>query len=586
MSDPENQTKNGINQEEEEIKEENNPKELENAQEEETKPDEKPEKEENLAEEKEANLETKPPEENNCETKSGDFEETRKPEKEFLDPKKEENPSQPNKTENENPKETKKKTNKAKESEPTTKAKSSKKKNKKKVRIELEELNGLIKKIDHQTRKIDSLSKENEELRAIIDQNKEIVESFTEEVRIQKNVIDQNEKRVRNLTSENEDLKEENAEQAKEIQKAKEERRNLLERNGKLVKLWEEMEIEVKRTKASTVQLDCKNYELMEEKKDLIAELDFCRQEARQKGLIEGQIHELQRERLRLSRENEKFKNSKTIRKLKESEQTIGKLRKQVQVLTKQKNELILENKKFVGFSLKSQEDLRKNGDQVRQLEKQIEDLDTRNAALEKEMHARREEKEQKLSSITLRNIKLEAQNKSLKRNLGDVRREAEKGEARVKEKTGKMQKAMGELRRRIRELEETEKKGKGGGEQKPDLEAIKREKGILRDLAQQKNEMERQMIQSQSEKKRFKLKYEDALSRLKQKESHLRFICDEFIASSSIPNVLTIPNNRRNWQFPTCPKKNGAESQTHKRTKAKKKRRNSSNGCFWKMCD
>ena len=52
-------------------------------------------------------------------------------------------------------------------------------------------------------------------------------------------------------------------------------------------------------------------------------------------------------------------------------------------------------------------------------------------------------------------------------------------------------------------------------------------------------------MVQSQSEMKRFKLKFEDAQARLKQKESHLKFVCEEFIASTSTSNVgrLFYPN-------------------------------------------
>jgi chromosome segregation ATPase len=337
------------------------------------------------------------------------------------------------------------------------------------------------------------------------------------------------------ISTNSEDLEEYKA----EATKLKEEKRKLLERNQKLGLISEEMEGEVKKAKASAVQLDCKNYELMEEMKDLQAELEFCREEAKQKTLIESQVHELQRERLRLSRENEKFKNSKTLRKLKENEQTIIKLRKQVELLTKQKNDLISENKKYVGFTLKSQEDLKKNGNQVQVLEKENEDLMTRIKILEKEIQSGKEDVSQKVSTLTLRNIKLHAQNTSLKRNLAEVKKENEKAEEGIREKIKKYQESLAEMRSKNRELNTVIKKGNiSRGPTKADLEGIKKEKGIIRDLAHQKNEMEKKMVESQSEMKRFKLKYEDALTRLKQKESHLKFICEEFIASTSISNV------------------------------------------------
>ena len=543
MSDTEKQTANEIKETEEEAISENTKEETEHVNETEKAPEKETENQQSNSEKEDANSGREPKEKEQPKASSEHEEESPTMPEETSTPKKESQttPAEPARTEDANGKETNTGTGEAKDPGPgaNPKTKTGKKKSKKKVRIEIEELNGLIKKIDNQTKKIESLSKQSEEMRTVIEQNKVIIDSYAEEVRIQKGLIDTHEGKIRELGGANEDLRERSQEQTREIQKAKDDRRNLLERNEKLVKLWEEMEVEVKRTKASTVELDCKNYELMEEKKDLLAELEFCRQEARQKTLIEGQIHELQRERLRLSRDNEKFKNSKTIRKLKENEQTIGKLRKQVEVLTKQKNELIAENKKFVGFSLKSQEDLRKNGDEVRRLEKQQEDLETRNKVLEKELQAGRQAKDQRIDTLTLRNIKLEAQNKSLRRNLGEAKRESEDVEARHRDKVSKMQKAMGELRQQNQELKEAARKGGFAGRtSKQDLEAIKREKGIIRDLAQQKNEMERKMIQSASEMKRFKLKYEDALSRLKQKESHLRFICDEFIASSSIPKV------------------------------------------------
>jgi chromosome segregation protein len=353
-------------------------------------------------------------------------------------------------------------------------------------------------------------------------------------------MIEKQIKEIKTLGSEKSDLKEDNEEKTNELKKIKDEKRKLLERNQKLTKLWEEKESEVKKTKASTVQLDCKNYELMEEMKDLQAELEFCREEAKQKTLIESQVHELQRERLKLSRENEKFKNSKTIRKLKENEQTIKKLRKQVEVLTKQKNDLISENKKYVGFTLKSQEDLKKNGSEVQRLEKENEDLTIKLKVLEKEINGKKEGTNQKVNGLTLRNIKLEAQNKSLKRNLLDVKKISEADEAKQKEKFSKLQTALRELREKNKELNQTIRKGgiSRMGNSKPDLEAIKKEKGIIRDLAHQKNEMEKKYNQSESDRKRFKLKYEDALTRLEQKKSHLKFICEEFIASTSISSV------------------------------------------------
>ena len=184
---------------------------------------------------------------------------------------------------------------------------------------------------------------------------------------------------------------------------------------------------------------------------------------------------------------------------------------------------------------------LKKNGNEVNKLEKENEDLVTRVKILEKELNSNKEEINQKVSLLTLKNIKLFAQNSSLKRNLLDVKKLTENDQAKGNEKIKKLQQAMNELRNKNRELQQTLKKGGivRRGTSKEDLEAIKKEKGIIRDLAQQKNQIENKLNQTDREMKRFKLKYEDALTRLKQKESHLKFICDEFIASTSISNVF-----------------------------------------------
>ena len=63
-----------------------------------------------------------------------------------------------------------------------------------------------------------------------------------------------------------------------------------------------------------------------------------------------------------------------------------------MEVLTKQKNDLITENKKYVGFTLKSQEDLKKNGDEVTKLQKENEDLGIKLRVLEKEIQGRKDD--------------------------------------------------------------------------------------------------------------------------------------------------------------------------------------------------
>ena len=67
---------------------------------------------------------------------------------------------------------------------------------------------------------------------------------------------------------------------------------------------------------------------------------------------------------------------------------------------------------------------------------------------------------------------------------------------------------------------------------------SLKRQKGILKEMVLQKNEMEKKLKESQTQQKRLLLRLEHFESKLKQKEFYLRFLSKEFISSSGTGNL------------------------------------------------
>ena len=367
-----------------------------------------------------------------------------------------------------------------------------------------------------------------------------------EELREAHLTIEEKETQLQSIRSESiknkKRMEEEVKEFKEELQGKRDEKKKLLERNKKLLEMWEEMNQEIEKNKKIAVQLDCKNYELMEEKKDMHAELEFCRGEAKQKTLIEGQVRELQAERLRLSMENQKFKNSKTINKLKEAEKIIGRLRKQVEVLRKHNDKLRGQNKGHVSLSLKSQGELKKNEHSVNQLKEEKKELVQKLEMLEKFKQDKQDTKETDLKEFMLKEVKLQTQNNALKDNLREVKNLIDGIKQQNENQQLTEKKKREELEKEILMLEKkSERKGFGLFQRSREVNKIKEEKGIMREMAEQKNKLEAIVNQKEREKNRFKLKYEDSQARLKQKEAHLKFLCEEFISSISTGKVRTL---------------------------------------------